>query len=709
MGMNRIQSRLAILGLLIVSFALAGTGVAAAANTVYLFPNGDKVTSNPWAVTGASTASQALTRTEPFTEAQVPDSSKYISANVTLLGKEFTTEVELGTTTLAGAPPVDAKAEFYTSTSTAVTVEAKSGSVQLGKRSFTGEGWHVLPIALDGSQGEVDNLSLRFMAGGSLVESGLRQVRSAFLRLTVGGPPAMSISRLRPNEDISTETPWSVTGAAHAWEALDDSVTEPNTPGSGDYISTPGGLISESGPTTEVGLQTTSLETGGIARRVVGASAWFYTPNANSLTVEARSGLLGSTVLAKETFASSGWHSIPIRFEPGLAESTQSLLDNLRLRFRPGTGSSVRQVYAAFARLEVQAAPESIYWGAWMDGHVYTSPKELEEKKQWGDAPWEAKTWERFESDAGKHVSVVHYGQPSPSWGAPGSGGSNLQEGVLDLVSASGSIPLMDMDSTENETYEDSNKEKHPVTLAAIASGEHDSELRLSQWAAEAKIYGKPFFLRWGWEMNGNTFQWAKEAAENPELFVKAWRHFHDVVVNAGATNVTWVWCPNVLYAGTTDLHRLYPGDKYVDWLCMDGYNHGSKEGGLWTSFGSLFSPTYNQLLEIAPTKPVMIGETASTAEGVSVGGKPGWITEALSEQLPKKLPDVRAFLWFNWDIEEEEVGKEKVTWDWPIDTYPGAEPPPSQAAFASGIASGYYAADTFGSLPPLTKIEPLP
>ena len=46
---------------------------------------------------------------------------------------------------------------------------------------------------------------------------------------------------LRPNGD-NAGTSWSVSGAASAWDALNDPVTESQTPSNADYISYVGGL-----------------------------------------------------------------------------------------------------------------------------------------------------------------------------------------------------------------------------------------------------------------------------------------------------------------------------------------------------------------------------------------------------------------------------------------------------------------------------------
>ena len=52
----------------------------------------------------------------------------------------------------------------------------------------------------------------------------------------------------------------------------------------------------------------------------------------------------------------------------------------------------------------------SVYWGAYMDGDpTYT----YYYGGSWGDAPWDSNTWSKFESNAGKQVSIVHWGSGS--------------------------------------------------------------------------------------------------------------------------------------------------------------------------------------------------------------------------------------------------------------------------------------------------------
>jgi beta-mannanase len=191
--------------------------------------------------------------------------------------------------------------------------------------------------------------------------------------------------------------------------------------------------------------------------------------------------------------------------------------------------------------------------------------------------------------------------------------------------------------------------------------------------------------------MNGEWFPWNEGVNGNqPGEYVLAWRHVHDIFVEVGAQNVTWVWCPNVIGPTTIPLETLYPGDDYVDWLCMDGYNFGTHPShpGNWQSFGELFGETYAALQALSPNKPIMIGEMASTEEG---GSKASWIRNAFTYALPEVYPDIKAVVLFNWNVHHI---------DWVIESSPA-----SQEAFAQSIASRYYTENEFADL----SVSPIP
>jgi hypothetical protein len=312
------------------------------------------------------------------------------------------------------------------------------------------------------------------------------------------------------------------------------------------------------------------------------------------------------------------------------------------------------------------AVARAILWGAYIEGPATYGSR-------YGNVPWDLGTWRLFESHARKKVSIVHWGI-RPPWEA--SFDYHLAE--HEKIAAAGALEVLDMSSGS-------------VPLREVADGRYDREI--SEWARQARTFSEAFFLRWDWEMNANWFPWgAQSNANSPALYVRAWRHVHDLVRRAGARNVTWVWCPNATFSGDTPLAPLYPGDRYVDWTCLDGYNKG---GSLRESFTELFAASYDALLQIAPSKPIMIGETGTVEDG---GRKAGWIRDALAA-LPGRFPQVKAFLWFNWKITER-----RSTWRWQIESSRSA-----RSAFARAIASPYFAPGgrTLTRPPRLTPIEP--
>ncbi len=325
------------------------------------------------------------------------------------------------------------------------------------------------------------------------------------------------------------------------------------------------------------------------------------------------------------------------------------------------------------------ASPEKpIYWGAWISGDTYG----------FDDAPWDANSLKTFQDHAGKKLSILHWGQP---WWtcSPVCRYQSFQAQIEQYDSArnQGMIPLVDWASW-NFNVEPRDQQPN-FTMSKIITGAHDQYIR--QWATAAKQWGHPFFLRFNWEMNGDWFPWSEVKNHNRAgQFVLAWRHVHDIFAQVGATNVTWVWCPNVEYPGSLPLDNLYPGDAYVDWVCMDGYNGGPNQSqpADWQTFQEIFGPTYDRLSQISPAKPMMIAETSSTEVG---GSKAGWIADALTNQLPVHFPKVKAFVWFNWNLQGM---------DWVIESSPAA-----QAAFAKGIASDYYTQNQFANL----NVSPIP
>ncbi len=181
-------------------------------------------------------------------------------------------------------------------------------------------------------------------------------------------------------------------------------------------------------------------------------------------------------------------------------------------------------------------------------------------------------------------------------------------------------------------------------TLESIIDGSHDAYIRA--WARTLRAYGHPVLVRLAQEMNGNWYPWSEGVNSNkPGQFVQAWRHVHDVVTAAGATNVIWVWSPIARVGHSLNL-KLYPGNRYVDVLALTAFNGGTAVNWSgWHSFASLFDHSLNQLHGLAPHKPIQISEVASAEQG---GNKAAWIAAAFRDL--DRRPQVTSLVWFDVD-----------------------------------------------------------
>jgi mannan endo-1,4-beta-mannosidase len=199
--------------------------------------------------------------------------------------------------------------------------------------------------------------------------------------------------------------------------------------------------------------------------------------------------------------------------------------------------------------------------------------------------------------------------------------------------------------------------------------------------------------LRFAHEMNGNWYPWAEAANDNePGDYRQAWRYVHDKFADVYrtlgiASNVNWVWAPNVNYQGSTPLRCLYPGRRYVDWVGLDGYNDADP---VWKSFFDVFNETLTELSQfprqnpILARHPLIITETACTENSDPAGpSKAIWITDFFNELINGPwASEISAFVWFNIDKSTPGPGE-----NWTIqslDPLTGAQD--AEAAFVAGL-----------------------
>jgi beta-mannanase len=229
-------------------------------------------------------------------------------------------------------------------------------------------------------------------------------------------------------------------------------------------------------------------------------------------------------------------------------------------------------------------------------------------------------------------------------------------------AAAHGSTPMVTLEFTSTQTG----------GLAAFNAGSKDAYL--TNFADAAKAYGGTVWLRPFHEMNGNWYPWGGTVGGNtPAQVVAAYRHVHDIFAARGATNVKFVWCVNADSVPNTTANSIksyWPGDAYVDYPSIDGYNFGTYSGGSWRTFSSVMGAAYASVTPLT-SKPIVIAETGCVEQG---GSKAAWVADMFSS-ITTKYPRIAGVCWF-----DQLKGE-----DWRI-----TSSATSLSAFKTAIAQGF-------------------
>lgn len=246
-----------------------------------------------------------------------------------------------------------------------------------------------------------------------------------------------------------------------------------------------------------------------------------------------------------------------------------------------------------------------------------------------------------------KKLSVIHFFQP---FSADGTDKVSQYPSVdrVNKIIEQGYIPMITL---ENHYVNVNSKTKQP-NLYSIIEGHMDGFF--VKWADDVKQMKGTVWVRILHEFNGNWYPWCvSQNDQNPALFIKAYKHIHDIFTNHGADNVKFIWCPNSMSVPQTPWNFImdaYPGDEYVDLVGMDVYN-GASDDGLWRSFRKEATENYFLFTQQLPSKPVIICETASRERSVTEATpsqtKAEWIRQQ-SETLQSDMTQIKLLTWFN-------------------------------------------------------------
>ncbi len=295
---------------------------------------------------------------------------------------------------------------------------------------------------------------------------------------------------------------------------------------------------------------------------------------------------------------------------------------------------------------------------------------------------WQAIT--NFVTTAGKDVSIVNNFDSWTDSSSSTNGTQSFPTTEMNKIRAHNSIPMF--------TWQPQNGAQgvtQSFTLANIINGYYDAYI--TNWATSAKNWGHPFFLRLAHEMNGDWYPWSERVNGNSAgQYVQMWQHVHDIFTRVGVTNVTWVWCVNVISSKTTPISELYPGDNYVDWISVDGYNRLANP---WQDFSDVATATLTQMTNIAPGKPIMVAETGCNQNPSF--DKAQWFRNVLTNFLPTVQPRIKAWVYFNSTNTSDGN-------DWRI-----TAPATATVGYQDGIALPYYDTNRYGAISD-SPIQPL-
>ena len=207
-------------------------------------------------------------------------------------------------------------------------------------------------------------------------------------------------------------------------------------------------------------------------------------------------------------------------------------------------------------------------------------------------------------------------------------------------IVAGGSTPLMAWYLPDKYTGS-------TADLSAITSGADDQWITTQ--ALAMKAFGHRVFLRLGPEMNGNWYHYSGD----PKAYVAAWRHIWNVFAQASATNVTWVWCPNLTPA---NWDSYYPGSKYVDVIGVDSFSNVKYT---WQTFQQAFDGFFGHIAAFAPGKPQLVVETATNsgagAPAAGIGSAASFISgmQSYLKDVAGPKYNVVGVCWFDTDTND--------------------------------------------------------
>jgi hypothetical protein len=224
----------------------------------------------------------------------------------------------------------------------------------------------------------------------------------------------------------------------------------------------------------------------------------------------------------------------------------------------------------------------------------------------------------------------------------------------------------------------------------------------LTDWLVTWNEQGLPVIVRFAHEMNGTWYAWGQQ----PEAYVAAFRRAAAAVRAAPSSEI--LWSPNEgsyypfpsgeppatarefelldtdgdgrLTQSDDPYAPYFPGDEHVDWVGLSVYHFGhdwpwgdnevpepgkfeAKLTGTYDGRGGDHTavPDFHAEYGVERDHPVIIAETSAlyttAGEGASnVEIKRAWLEQVFADDLPERLPALKAIVWFEHDKEEQDL-----------------------------------------------------
>ena len=124
---------------------------------------------------------------------------------------------------------------------------------------------------------------------------------------------------------------------------------------------------------------------------------------------------------------------------------------------------------------------------------------------------------------------------------------------------------------------------------------------------ADVPVLWRPYH-----EMNGGWFWWGKKEGEDG--YKKLWQMMYERLVDFhGLDNLIWVYNTNEFKNGVDRHDTYYPGDDFVDIIATDVYTEAFDQ------------ENYDQMLELAGSKPIALGEVGNPPSLDILESQPRW------------------------------------------------------------------------------------